>query len=393
MKHAGPRRRFLRFAGLTAGALALSSPLKALASSKRELFVYVGTYTSGRSEGIYVCRLDLSSGELRRIDLARGVVNPSFLTVNPKTRFLYAVNEVKEFEGKTSGALSAFSIDERTGALKFVNQQPSAGSGPCHLTMDATRKYVLVANYDGGSIAVLPIRDGALGAPIEMVQHRGSSINPDRQDRPHAHCVVLDRNNRRVFVSDLGLDKIMIYDFDSRNGKLTANKEPWAQTKPGAGPRHLAFHNNGRWAYGINELNSTMSVFDYDGAQGTLRTTQTISTLPANFSGKNSCAELQVSPSGRFLYGSNRGHNSIVVFSIDQTTGKLTFVEHVPTQGKTPRNFAIDPAGRFLLAANQNSDSVVSFRIDPASGKLAMTGHVVEIPTPVCVTLLEGLYV
>lgn len=222
-----------------------------------------------------------------------------------------------------------------------------------------------------------------------MVQHRGSSINPDRQGRPHAHCVVLDRNNRRAFVSDLGLDKIMIYDFDSRSGKLTANKEPWVQTKSGAGPRHFTFHKNGRWAYGINELDSTMSVFTYNGARGTLRELQTVPTLPTDFSGKNSCAELQVSPSGRFLYGSNRGHDSIVVFSIDQTSGKLSLVEHTPTQGKTPRNFAIDPSGRFLLAANQNSDNVVSFSIDPASGKLATTGHSIEIPTPVCVTMLD----
>jgi 6-phosphogluconolactonase len=394
MKQAGPsRREFLRVAGLAAGALSLKSPLRALAQSKRELFVYVGTYTSGRSEGIYVCRLDLSSGELRRVDIARGAVNPSFLAADPKTRFLYAVNEVKEFAGKASGAVSAFSIDERTGALRFVNQQPSAGSGPCHLTLDRTRTYVFVANYDGGSVAVLPIRDGALEAPIDMVQHRGSSINPDRQDRAHAHCVVVDKSNRHVLVSDLGLDKIMIYDFDSRSGKLTANKEPWAQTKPGAGPRHFAFHNNGRWAYGINELDSTMSVFIYDGVRGTLREVQSVSTLPSNFSGKNSCAELQVSPSGRFLYGSNRGHDSIVVFSIDQATGKLTFVGHTPTQGKTPRNFAIDPSGRFLLAANQNSDNVVSFSIDPASGKLAATGSVLEIPTPVCVAILDGLYV
>ena len=205
--------------------------------------------------------------------------------------------------------------------------------------------------------------------------------------------MVLDKNNRRAFVSDLGLDKIMIYDFDSRSGKLTANKEPWMQTKPGAGPRHFAFHNNGHWAYGINELDSTMSVFTYDAARGALREAQTISTLPTQFSGKNSCAELQVSPSGEFLYGSNRGHDTIAVFAIDQTDGKLSLVEHTSTQGKRPRHFAIDPSGRFLLAANQDSDNVVSFSIDPASGKLAMTGHMVEIPTPVCVTMLDKLYV
>jgi len=391
MKHTNTsRRQFLSLAGLTACGLSLRSTLKAWPSSKSERIVYVGTYTNnGRSEGIYVCRLDLSSGELKQIDVAKGVANPSFLTVDPRTRFLYAVNEVKEFEGKASGAVSAFSIDNTTGGLKLVNQQSSGGSGPCHLSLDGSGKFLLVANYDAGSFEVLPIREGALGAPIDLIQHHGSSVNPKRQAGPHAHCVVTDRSNRRVVVSDLGLDKLMIYAFDSRSGKLTPNQKPWAQTKPGAGPRHFAFHSNGRWAYVINELDSTMSALAYDRVSGELRETQTISTLPADFAGKSSCAELQVAPSGRFLYGSNRGHDSVVVFSIDQTTGKLGLVEHISTQGKVPRNFAIEPGGRWLLAANQNSDSVVSFAIDPRSGKLSPSGHSVEIPVPVCVAFLS----
>lgn len=386
MKHNDTsRRQFLSLAGLTACGLSLRPPLKASQSSKRELTVYVGTYTTGRSEGIYICRLDLSTGKLKQIDVAKGVANPSFLTVDPQTRFLYAVNEVKEFEGKASGAVSAFSIDHATGALKFINQQSSGGGGPCHLSLDGTGKFLLVANYDAGSFEVLPIRQGALGAPVDFIQHRGSSVNPKRQAGPHAHCVVTDKNNRRVFVTDLGLDKIMIYEFDSRTGKLTPNQKPWLKTKPGAGPRHFAFHRNGRWAYVINEIDSTMSTLAYDAATGELRETQTISTLPASFGGKSSGAELQVAPSGKFLYGSNRGDDSIVVFSIDQTSGKLGLVDHTSTQGKVPRNFAIEPAGRWLLAANQNSDSVVSFAIDPGSGKLSPTGHSVEIPVPVCV--------
>jgi 6-phosphogluconolactonase len=387
MKHnSTSRRQFFRLAGLTACGLSLRSTLKGWQSSKSELIVYIGTYTTGRSEGIYVCLLDLASGQLRQVDVAKGVANPSFLTVDPKRRFLYAVNEVKEFEGKAAGAVSAFSIDDRTGALKLINQQSSGGPGPCHLSLDGTGKFLLVANYDAGSVEVLPIREGALGAPTDFVQHRGSSVNPNRQVGPHAHCVVTDKSNRRVFVSDLGLDKIMIYAFDSRTGKLTSNEKPWAQTKPGAGPRHFAFHNNGRWAYVINELDSTMSAFAYDRASGELRETQTISTLPASFSGKSYCAELQVALSGKFLYGSNRGHDSIVVFSIDQTTGRLSVVDHTSTQGKVPRNFAIDPAGRWLLAANQNSDNVVSFAMDPRSGKLSPTRHSIEIPAPVCVS-------
>lgn len=387
MKHDGAsRRKFLGLAGLTACGFALGFPLRGRGSSPRELIVYVGTYTNtGRSEGIYVCRLDLSTGELRQVDIAKGVANPSFLTVDLKRRLLYAVNEVKEFESKASGAVSAFIIDERTGALKLINQQSSGGSGPCHLSLDGSGKFLLVANYDAGNFEVLPIHEGALGAPTDFVQHRGSSINPRRQDRPHAHCVVTDKNNRRVFVSDLGLDKIMIYAFDSRTGKLTPNQWPWLQTKPGAGPRHFTFHHNGRWAYVINELDSTMSALAYDPATGELRLMQTISTLPASFDGKSSCAELQVAPSGKFLYGSNRGHDSIVVYSIDQRTGKLILVDHTLTQGKVPRNFAIEPGGRWLLAANQNSDSVVSFAIDPGSGKLSPSGHSVEIPVPVCI--------
>jgi 6-phosphogluconolactonase len=388
-QHSFSRRRFLSLAGLTACWLSLRSPLKALQSSKRELIVYVGTYTNnGRSEGIYVCRLDLSSGELKQTNVARGVVNPSFLTLDRQRRFLYAVNEVNAFDGKASGAVSAFSIDSATGGLKLVNQQTSGGSGPCHLALDGSGKFLLVANYDTGSFAVLPIRQGALGTPIDLIQHRGSSVNPKRQAGPHAHCVVTDKSNRRVFVSDLGLDKIMIYRFDSGTGKLTPNQKPWFQTKPGAGPRHLAFHNNGLWAYVINELDSTMSALAYDRATGELREMQNISTLPADFTGKSYCAELEVAPSGKFLYGSNRGHDSIVVYSIDQATGKLGLVGHTSTEGKVPRNFAIEPGGRWLLAANQNSDSVVSFAIDPKSGKLSPSGHSVEIPVPVCVAFL-----
>lgn len=389
-QHSSSRRHFLSLAGLTACGLALGSSRKRWSSSRRELIVYVGTYTNnGRSEGIYVCRFDLSSGELKRIDVARGVVNPSFLTVDPKGRSLYAVNEVTEFEGKATGAVSAFSIDSATGRLKLVNQQTSGGGGPCHLGLDGSGKFLLVANYDAGSFEVLPIRQGALGAPIDLIQHRGSSVNPRSQAGPHAHCVVTDKNNRRLLVTDLGLDKIMIYGFDSGTGQLTQNQKPWFQTKPGAGPRHFAFHRNGLWAYVINELDSTMTALAYDPASGELKEKQTISTLPANFTGKSYCAELQVAPSGKFLYGSNRGHDSIVVYSIDQDSGKLSLVEHTSTRGKWPRNFAIEPGGRWLLAANQNSDSVVSFAIDPKSGKLSPSGHSVEIPVPVCVTFLS----
>lgn len=353
--------------------------------------MYIGTYTSGASEGIYICRLDLSSGELRRLDVAKGVVNPSFLTIDRQGRYLYSVNEVKEFAGKASGAISSFSVNQKNGALSFLNQQPSGGSGPCHLTLNASDKFLFVANYDGGSVSVLPVRQGRLLAPVDLVQHHGSSVNTARQQGPHAHGVLLDRENRYLFVPDLGLDRVMIYRFDSSSGKLTVNREPSVQLKPGAGPRHFKFHPSGRWGYVINELDSTITAFVYDRARGALREGQTVSTLPADFSGGNSCAEIEVGPSGRFIYGSNRGHDSIVVFSIDRHSGRLDLVQHIATQGKTPRNFAIDPAGMFLLAANQNSDNVVTFRIDRQSGMLSPTGHVAEIPTPVCVTMSDQL--
>jgi 6-phosphogluconolactonase len=248
----------------------------------------------------------------------------------------------------------------------------------------------MVANYSGGSVAVLPVLQGNLGAPV-LLQHHGSSVNTERQQGPHAHAVVLDRANRFLFVADLGLDQIMIYRFDSRSGKLTANSVASAKLKPGAGPRHFTFHPSGKWGYVINELDSTVTAFTFDSAQGALRETQTVSTLPAGFSGENSCAEIEVAPSGKFVYGSNRGHDSIVVYSIDPPTGRLNLVQHISTQGKAPRNFAIDPGGDFLLAANQNSDNVVTFRIDRESGKLSPTGHVAEIPTPVCVAMSDKL--
>jgi 6-phosphogluconolactonase len=246
-----------------------------------------------------------------------------------------------------------------------------------------------VANYAGGSVSVLPIgEDGRLGELTDLVQHHGSSANPQRQKSPHPHSANLDAANRYLFVPDLGLDKIMIYRIDSPRGKLKPNDEPWARVKAGAGPRHFAFHPKGRYAYVINELDSTVTAFAFDETRGTLKEIQTVPTLPDSFTGNSTCADVHVSPSGKFLYGSNRGHDSIVIFAIDEDTGQLTYVEHEPTQGKTPRNFAIDPTGTFLLAANQNSDTVVTFRIDPVTGRLSPTGHVASVPSPVCLKLV-----
>ncbi len=383
------RREFFSIGGI---AVLDAFAFRGIAQARQtthSLTLYVGTYTSGKSEGIYIYNMNVSSGQLKYFNTVKRVIDPSFLAVDRKRRFLYAVNELGEFGGKPGGALSAFSIDQKTGDLNLLNQQPSLGGAPCHVAVDATGRFVLVANYTGGNVSVLPVKpDGSLGTAIEMVQHQGSSANKERQEAPHAHCVVLDRSNRYAFVADLGLDKVMIYLFDAKAGKLMPARQPWAQLKPGAGPRHFIFHPNGRYAYVINELDSTLTAFSYDAVNGTLRSMQTVSALPGGFSGNNDCADLHVSPSGKFLYGSNRGHNSIVVFAINERTGKLTYLEHTATQGKTPRNFAVDPTGRFLLVANQESDTVVTLRIDPVTGRLKPTGHMAEVPTPVCLRFL-----
>jgi 6-phosphogluconolactonase len=376
------RRQFLKTGAISAlGAFVFGG--SAWPRTPRDLSVYVGTYTSGKSEGIYYCRMNEMTGELKRYGSIKSA-NPSFITTDPGRQYLYAVNEVGEIGGKPSGAVSAFSINEATGNLTFLNQQPSLGADPCHLTLDHKRKFLLVANYTGGSLSVIPILgDGSLGAATDVVQHHGASIR-EQQKAPHAHCVIMDPSGRLALATDLGIDKVMIYRFDSIAGKLRPNRQTSVTLGPGAGPRHLTFHPRGKYAYVINELDSTMSALSFDGRSGTLKLIETISTLPPGFSGKSYCADLHVSPSGRFLYGSNRGHDSIVVFQINQSTGKLKYIEHVSTLGKWPRNFTIDPIGRFLLVANQHTDNVVTFRIDPKTGRLKATGLVAEMPEPVC---------
>lgn len=355
-----------------------------------EIRVYIGTYTKGRSEGIYVYRMDESSGALEFISETEGGDNPAFLAIDPQQRYLYAVNEVGTFADKPGGAVSAFSIDPKTGELTYLNQQPTHGAGPCYLSVDQTSRFVLVANYSGGSVSVLPIQsDGKLGEITDFVQHEGSSVNSRRQSSPHAHSIVLDGANRYAFVPDLGLDKIMIYKLDLANGKLKPNDEPWAKVKSGSGPRHFTFHPNSKYAYVINELDSTLTGFAYDGERGSLREIQAVPTLPEDFSEISHCADVHISLSGKFIYGSNRGHDSIVIFQIDEETGKLTYVGHESTQGKNPRNFAIDPTGEFLLAANQNTNNIVIFRINQQTGKLIPTGHVTEVPMPVCLKMIR----
>lgn len=386
--HALLRREFLKVAGLASLGLTLpdSTFARGLDVERAgELLVYVGTYTSGKSEGIYLYSLNLTSGELKNIATTKGVKDPSFLALAPSRRYLYAVNEVEEFAGKKSGALSAFAVDGRTGELRLLNQQPTLGGAPCYVVVDRAGRFVLVANYTGGNVAVLPIRsDGSLGEATDVKQDSGSSINAERQDGPHAHCIVLEPANRFAYACDLGIDKVMIFRYDKQRGKLIPNGTPWVQVKPGAGPRHLTFHPGGRYAYLINELHATVTVFAHDRVRGNLSEVQTVATLPADFTSANTSADIHVSPDGRFLYCSNRGHDSIAAFDVDPQNGKLTFIAHESTGGKTPRNFAIDPSGAFLLVANQNSDNIVTLRRDRKTGRLSATGNIAEVPSPVC---------
>jgi 6-phosphogluconolactonase len=360
----------------------------------KKWWVYVGTYTGkGKkdSKGIYRFDLDPATGKLTPRGLAGAADQPSFLALHPNGRFLYAVGEFSDFRNKKSGAISAFAIDRKTGKLTPLNQKPSGGPGPCHLVVDARGKHVLAANYTGGSACALEIKaDGRLGKPTAFKQHRGSSVNKARQEAPHAHSINLDAANHFAFVADLGLDKVMIYRYDADQGSLKANKPPSVAVAPGSGPRHFAFHPKGRRAYVINELKSTVTAFRYDPKRGELIEEQTLSTLPKGFKGESYCAEVQVHPTGKFVYGSNRGHNSIATFAVDPKTGKLTFVATQAKGIKWPRNFGIDPTGTFLIVANEHGNSLGVFRIDPKSGKLKPTGNPVKVPKPVCVKFMPA---
>ncbi len=360
--------------------------LTARLSSSRDSswIMYVGTYTGQTSKGIYAYRLDTSSGAVTPIDAAGGLAaetkDPSFLALHPNQRFLYAVGE------DSNGSVSAFAIDDATGRLKLLNTVSSKGSAPCHLKFDRTGKWLFVANYNSGNIAAFPVHDGGtLGEASTFIQHSGSSKDPKRQTGPHAHSVNISPDNRFLVVMDLGLDKALVYRFDSTSGSLTPNDPPFAKVTAGSGPRHMTFSTNGKFTYVLNELSSTVTAFDYDKRSGSLKEIQTLPALPADFAGVSSGAEIIVHPKGKFLYSSNRGHDSIAKFDIESKKGMLKSGTWVATQGKTPRNFAIDPTGRYLFVANQDSNSIVVFRIDQKTGNLTATGTVLDVPSPVCV--------
>jgi len=351
-----------------------------------ECLVYVGTYTGTGSEGIYAYRFDPATGETSSVGLAAATENPSFLAVDPNGRFLYAVNELDTFRNEPTGAVSVFAIDRESGKLKLLQQVSSLGGGPAHVSLDRSARYLMVANYNGGSVAVFPIgKDGRLGRQTAFVQNAGSSVNPERQAGPHAHFIQVTLDNRFAITADLGLDMLLVHRFDPKTGSLTPGSPGLAAVDPGAGPRHVAFAPSGKFVYVVNELASTVTVFAYKSGPGTLHRIQTIPTLPKNFAGKNTAAEIVVDGKGRFLYVSIRGHDSIAVFSIDPDNGNLKSLEWVASGGKTPRNFAIDPTGQWLLAANQDSNNINLLRIDQRSGRLTPANRSLTVVSPVCI--------
>lgn len=338
--------------------------------------IYIGTYTGQKSKGIYSASFDPATGRIGEAKLAAETSSPSFLALHPNRKWLYAVGE----SGK--GVVSAFAVEADATRLRLINQQPSGGGGPCHLAVD--KGCVLVANYGTGSIAALPIAaDGSLEEPSSVIQHEGSSVDPRRQAGPHAHFILPDPQDRHVLACDLGLDKVLVYRLEGT--RLIKNDPPFGTVDPGSGPRHLVFSPSGKWVYVVNEMGCSINTFAYDAASGAMTNVNKVSTLPADFKGQSSCAEIQVHPSGKFVYASNRGHDSIAVFESDQATGSLRLVQHQSTQGKTPRHFTLDPAGKWLLASNQDSDSIVVFAVDSGSGKLSPAGQQVEVGRPVCV--------
>lgn len=361
-------------------------------NAPKHYILYVGTYTTGESKGIYAYGYDAETGKLQSLGLAAATENPSFLAVDAKNERLYAVNESGNYQGKASGAVTAFSIDRKTAKLSQLDQVASGGADPCYISLDRTGKYLLVANYTGGTVAVLPIlSQGRLGEATSVIADEGAlGPNKERQEKAHAHWIHATARNRFVYVADLGLDRILIYQFDASKGTLSRGESNGAEKdffsaklSPGTGPRHVAFSTDGKFMYVLGEMDATVTVFANDDNQ-TYRSIQKVSSLPATFSGENTAAEIALHPNGKFLYTSNRGADSIAEFSIDQQNGKLTLVGQISTFGKEPRHFTIDPTGKRLLVANQNSNNIVEYEIDDSTGKLSKTDRSATVPSPVC---------
>jgi len=358
-------------------------------SKMEKMLVYIGTYTTKGSKGIYLCELNMKTGALTLKGPVATTPNPTFLALAPSHKYLYAANEVDNFKGAKAGDVSAWAIQPKTGALTFINDSSTKGDGPCHVSVDHKGKYVFAANYGAGSLTAMPIeKNGGVGAATGFAQHEGTSVDPKRQEGPHAHSIYVDPSDHFAYACDLGLDKVFVYKLDAPAGSLTPNDPPFAVVPPGSGPRHIAFHPNGKFAYVINEMKSTLTAMTWDPKAGTMQEIETVSTVPAGNTVENSTAEVFMHPSGKFLYGSNRGHNSIAIFSVDGATGKVKLIHNQPSEGKVPRSFNLDPTGAFLLAANQDTDNVVVFRVNQETGLLTPTGHSVHISMPVCIVYM-----
>ena len=348
-------------------------------AQKDNITLYIGTYTSRTSEGIYVYQFNTKTGDFTPKSIAKGISNPSFLSISSDNRFLYTLG------GKKGDTVRAFAIEKQSHNLTFLNEQALGGFfGSAHLAIDKTGKWLLVGNYLAGSINVLPVKpDGSLGEVIQTIQHEGKSVHPERQTKPYVHSINIAPNNKDVFVADLGTDKIMAYTLNAQTGQLIPSNPAFVTTQPGSGPRHFTFHPNGKFAYVINELDATVTGFTYKN--GALETIQTVNNLPEDYKGRKWAADIHISPDGKFLYASNRAeHESLSIFNINKKTGKLTLVGHQPVRGKTPRNFAIDPTGNFILVANQDSDNITIFKRDKKTGKLTATGKEIKVSMPVC---------
>ncbi len=353
----------------------------------KKYYLYVGAYTESADEGIYVYEFDASTGEIKYLHTVAGVENPSYIAIHGDKNLLLAVNEIMEFQGKKTGALSAFKIEPATGKLTLINQVPSGGGAPCYVSIESDGNFAFVANYMAGNITMFPIaRDGALSPYSDLQQHQGSGPVTARQKDPHAHTIILDYNEKFALAADLGTDEVISYAIDEKERKL--QKASVFKLKAGSGPRHIAFHPNGKLVYVISELANTITACMYDPNTGSLSEIMTTGTLPDDFKGESYCADIHFSEDGKFLYGSNRGHDSIVIFSVDPKTGKISYVGHFSVEGQWPRNFMIDPTGNFLLVANQRSDNIVVFRIDKNTGKVSSTGHEVKVSKPVCLKML-----
>ncbi|MCQ6562105.1 lactonase family protein [Paenibacillus mendelii] len=354
-----------------------------MTAKQKPLFIFTGSYAEPENSGVYVYSFNEENGQLTLLDQVGGLKNPTFLDVDAERKVLYSIGERQTPEGSKTAEAAAFAIDERTGKLSLLNREHTVPAPTCHIQRDIRNPLLVVSSYHGGMIGLVALReDGQVGELLDTKQHEGHSVHPN-QDRPHPHSAFFSPNGRFVFIQDLGIDRIRSYSIDAQRGVLTLHGE--ATEKPGAGPRHLAFHPEGAYAFVINELNSSITSYSYDAEQGQLTAIETVPTLPEDYNGDNSCAEINVSEDGRFVYGSNRGHDSIVVYAFNSITGKLSLVEHVSVEGSHPRNFALTPGGQYLIAANRDTNNIVTFRVDQESGKLHYTGNHVEVSKPVCV--------